>query len=201
MKILTRCLSEAEEKQLFGAIKQVAGVAARRDYAMFKLMRHTGMRVGTLCGLSVRDAQQALTTGTLQMRAEICKGQHKHELPLIKEIEKQLRTLLSIRRDLSIGMDPDSPLIMSRTHKAHGGISERGVQHRFVYWRRAAGLQVNVSPHWMRHTLGARSMRNTTRTDPMRTTAALLGHTNLRSTMYYTAPTRDELASALQEAS
>lgn len=71
--IFSRYLTEDEEKRLFKTVRQFADIYARRDAAWMQLLRHTGIRVGTLSGLTVADAKNAARDHSLTLRGEICK--------------------------------------------------------------------------------------------------------------------------------
>lgn len=199
MTTFSTYLTRPEEKLFFGAMKKTAGVAAQRDLHALGLMRDAGLRVGTLCGLTVRDAQNALAVSELQLRDEISKGRKGYAVPLTRDIEKHLRSLLALRRELKLGLDPDAPLIASR--KGGEPMTPRGVQHRVKVWRKTAGLQVAVTPHWLRHTLGQRIVRESSYANPLGAAQQALGHRSLTSTGIYTKPNREEIRNAMQEAS
>jgi site-specific recombinase XerC len=69
-----------------------------------------------------------------------------------------------------------------------------------AHWREHTGLPVEASPHWLRHTLAKRIIARSTARNPLGVVQHALGHHSLNSTGIYTAPDRDELARALEEA-
>jgi len=199
--ILRRYLTRAEEKQFFDAIKARSGFAAARDYHVLRLIRLCGGRVGAICKLTVGDARNALAEQSLQFRSAIAKGGRGYEVPLTKAITEELRALLKLRKDEGLSMDLAEPLVISRTRGKGGtGLTPRALQMRCRHWSQAAGLSVEVSPHWLRHTLGQRLVECSTGKEPVLHAAAVLGHRDLRSTMIYTRPTREAVASSLREA-
>ena len=191
-----RYLTQAEERTLFKHVRQFACVLARRDHAWMRLARNTGLRVGTMAGLTVLDARQALATGYLAIRSDIAKRKQAHTVHLNKAAARALRDLLSIRREMRHAESDDAPLIVSRNHR---GLSVRSFQARMSKWVRGAGLPVAATPHWFRHTLAMRLMRNSTAQDPRGVVQGVLGHRRIDSTAVYTRPSREDLAFALDE--
>lgn len=200
-KTFSNYLTKKEQKGFFSAIKAAAGWVAKRDYHMFWLMRLTGMRVGTLVGLTVRDAQEAIAGTEMVFRPEISKRKRGYAVPMTQDIEKHLKGLLLIRRDRGLDLDPDSPLVIARVHSRGGeGITARSVQMRMEHWRGRSGITVPATPHWLRHTLGQRLVRDSTARNPLVTAQLALGHSSLDSTAIYTRPTREEMSLAMREA-
>jgi len=194
----SRYLIPSEERQLLLTVRQRSGVLARRDHAWMRLLRQTGIRVGTLAGLTVRHAQEALRTGYLTYEPAIAKKKRGGRVFINKKARVALKDLLSVRRAMGYAQDPDAPLVMSRNHK---GLSVRSYQDRMQHWRIEAGLPVDASPHWWRHTLGKRIMKNSTAEDPRGVAQAVLNHADMRSTMIYTKPDREEVEQSMEEAS
>lgn len=195
-RVFERYLTEKDEKQLFSHIAKLNCPYARRDLAWMQLARHTGVRVGVLRQLTVSDARSAMATKALQVRAEINKGDRGYTAYLNKPAIKALRSLLSVRRELGYAEIGDDILIMSRNHR---GMSERSFQSRMSYWCAEAGLQVQASPHWLRHTTAKRIISQSTAREPLRIVQQALGHSCMASTAIYTMPDKEEIARAMEE--
>lgn len=203
-----RYLTEDEERRLFAAIHQFrADLYARRDLAMMRLMRQTGIRVGSCAGLGCGDAREALRTGRLVLRPEICKQSGKrraagkaprgYEMHLNKAARAALLELLRVRKAMGHNEATEGPLIMSR----HGrGISVRSIQSRVAKWCLAAGLSVKASPHWMRHTLAKRIVERSTSNNPLAIVQRQLGQASITSASVYTMPDREEIEAAVEAA-
>lgn len=196
MNTFNRYLTQAEERQLFSHVKQFASPLARRDHAWMRLARNTGLRVGTLAGLTVMDARQALAGGYLAIRSDIAKRKQAHTVHLNRAATRALRDLLKIRREMGRAESDDDALIVSRNHR---GLSIRSFQARMRKWSESAGLPVAATPHWFRHTLAMRLMRNSTAADPRGVVQGVLGHRDINSTSVYTRPSREDLDLALDE--
>lgn len=201
MKILKRFLTPKEEAAFFAAIKSRSGFTAQRDLHLLRLIRCSGGRVGAVCQLTVGDARRALVSNELSFRDEISKGSRGYDVPLTNAIRDELKALIKLRRDAGLSQEPDQPLVISRTRSKGGeGMTPRGVQMRCAYWSAIAGLSFTASPHWLRHTLGNRLVNRSTAKEPLTHTATVLGHRDIKTTMIYTRPTRDEVRTSLSEA-
>lgn len=195
--VFERYLTPAEEKALFGYVAQFKDPLAHRDHGWMRLLRHTGIRVGSLAGLTCVDAVRGLETGYLVAADAHAKGKRGYRVPLNKAAQSALRDLLKVRRAMGFPPLPDEPLVI--TYRG-GGMSVRSYQSRMAQWREEAGLPVAASPHWFRHTLAKRVIAQSTARDPLGVVQAALGHSCRQSTAVYALPDREEVAHALEEA-
>lgn len=198
----TTYFTEREEKQLLKTLKDCSTVYARRDHAWMRVLRHSGMRIEALAGANVYDAKQALLEGKYYIRPEILKG-HKdggkgHYVTVNKSLRQALKDLLGIRRAMKLPDFDDRPLVVSRKG---GRMGVRAYQHAMTSWCRKAGIDVEGSPHWWRHTLAKRLMKNSTAPDPRAVVMSVLGHKDLNSTIIYTLPDKEDIELAMQEVS
>ncbi|MCP3868331.1 MAG: tyrosine-type recombinase/integrase [Gammaproteobacteria bacterium] len=196
-RVFRRYLTSAEERQLFGHISSMSGIYARRDHAWMRLLRQTGIRVGTLAGLNVFDARQGMSTKYLDLRPEITKRRQGGRVFLTKKGRTALGDLLKIRKEMGYGEAADDPLIYSRKHQR---MSIRNYEARMRYWCESASLEVSASPHWLRHSLAKRIMHTSTSDDPRGVVQAVLGHRSIASTVIYTVPDKEEVELAMEEA-
>jgi len=207
-KFFDRYLTHGEEKKLYAAVKRVGDVYAQRDFAWMMLIRQTGIRVGALSQLTRHDACQALATGYLDLKPEIMKKNQGLRIHL-NTTDKQgrvsaqtaLQRLLALHAQMHGGDDPDSPLILSRNNKA---MSIRSYQSRMANWCKEAGLNVPATPHWLRHTCAKRLLSNSTSTSEagkLQIISDRLGHSNPRSTAFYTLPDKATYMQCIEESS
>lgn len=194
----SRNLTYREERDLLKAVHSRTGWQARRDEYAIHLMLYGGLRVGTLIRLTLADAQYAIARKQLFLRPEICKRNSGYTLPINEKLEAALRGLLYIRRQLTLPMDPEAPLLLSRVRaRAGDGMTARGVQLRLKGWVHAALINPQVSPHWLRHTFARRKLEESQARDPLLVVSKLMGHRNISSTAIYTQPSREELIQAM----
>lgn len=192
--VFDRYLTVAEEKQLLATVASRAGVLAARDHAWMRLLRHTGIRVLSLARLTCFDARQALRENYLDIAP--IKRNDGGKVYINKRARQALQDLLRIRREMGHAEQPDGALVMSR----EGAMSVRSFQHRMQHWRDEAGLSVEASPHWWRHTLAKRIMRQSTADDPRGIVQRALLHSDISTSAIYTMPDREAYESALEEA-
>jgi site-specific recombinase XerC len=195
---MEKYLTEDEEKKLFATVGNVKGVYAERDWAWMWLLRHTGMRIGSLAGLTIADARKALIHGRLTLKGEHAKRGNGYEVPINKKAKSALRLLIKCCEQMGYTTQPNQPLVMGRNHK---GLSIRSFQDRMRFWSDLSGLDMKITPHWFRHTLAIRIMDRSTANDPRAMAQAALGHKAANSTLIYTRPRKEDVAMAMEEAS
>ena len=197
-KVFARYFTVQEERTLFSTVGGRADIYSRRDHAWMRLLRQTGIRVESLAGLNQHDATQTLAGKYLELRPEITKRSQGGRIFLTKKARAAVKDLLKIRREMGYAGSPDEPLIYSRKHQR---MSIRSFEARTRYWCTEAGLEVQGSPHWFRHTLAKRIMKNSTADDPRGVVQVALGHASINSTSVYTMPDREDVELAMEEAS
>lgn len=195
--VFERYLTRSEEKRLMAHIARHAGLYAKRDHAWIRLVRFSGLRLGSLRGLTVGDAHTAIRAGQIHAGDDHAKGGRGYDTPLNSGAELALRDLLKVRRAMRLPDDDEAPLICSRLGKA---MSERSYQDRMQMWRQSAGITVEASPHWLRHTYAQRVINTSEARDPQAIVQVLLGHASRASTTVYTLPTREDVARAAEAA-
>jgi len=196
MSVFEKYLTETEERQLLNTVKRVDDVLAKRDYHWMQLMRRTGIRVGALSQLTLGDAKDAIANKRLVLRDDISKKGHGYDVPLASGAVGNLKALIKLRRTQGGTNDDGEPLILSREHTA---LSVRSFQHRLHCWVAAAGLGLQVTPHWFRHTFAKRVIKHSTANSPVMVANKLLGHRNLKTTMIYAQPDREDLQHTMEE--
>lgn len=187
---LERYLTNNEEKTLFKTVRAYSDIYSRRDANWMQLLRNTGIRVGSLAQLTVEDATEALHLKKLTLSDAICK-RSGYSVPVNTKAAQALRKLLVIRREMISSEEPTQALIISRNHKA---MAVRSFQQRMQHWRQVAKLNIAVTPHFFRHTVGARIMQHSTARNPLLVVKAALGHASINSSAIYARPNREQIA-------
>jgi len=197
-RVFKRYLTEQDEKQLFKCVAGSSDAYARRDFAWMTLMRCTGIRVGSMSGITVSEAREAIRTKQLVLSDAFAKGRHGYSVFIPERGLKALRRLLKVRRELGHKDDDLMPLIMSR----RGGqrLSIRSYQARMQHWVKAAGLNIDASPHWLRHTFAKRLVKNATTADPLQVVKSALGHADIWSTQIYTFADKEDVEASIRAA-
>jgi len=196
--VFDKYLTHKEEKQLLSYVDKQKCVLARRDHAWMVFMRLTGVRVGTMAKFTVDDAFKMIGQSKLFVRDEAAKGGNGYSSYLQIKAVACLKKLLAIHKEMGGKQVFDDPLVLTRRLDA---LSVRSYQDRMVKWRKESGLQVQVTPHYMRHTLGKRIVENSTSDQPLQIAQAALGHKNLNTTSIYTMPDREQVEATMEAAS
>lgn len=187
-EFMTTYFTVVEEKKFFNAIKHTAGLLAKRDYAMFGLLRASGIRVNTLVSLRVDEVLEALSSvdNYLLLRDNICKAKRSYTVFLSVKVRASLEQLVRLHKKINMEA---SELVLN---KSGGALSARMVQIRMKRWLEIARLNPNATPHWWRHTKAMRIMHNSSAKDPRMVVKKVLGHSSITSTEIYTKPTKED---------
>lgn len=173
-----RALAEAACERLLAALAAAPGERARRDHALFGLMLATGLRVGSVVALQVRDV--AIDRGEIVLR--LAKQGQRERVFLGPPIREHLASYLGARTE--------GPLFPGRPGEA---ITTRHVARRLSLWCTRAGV-APISPHRLRHTFAARLYK---KTGDVLLVQAALHHRSVTSTQVYARPSDDALRAAL----
>lgn len=206
-KTFDKFLTEREEKKLLAYLKNIADIYTQRDYWLAVFMRQTGVRVSVICGkkktatqvktlgLTVGEAQRTIATSYLELHGDLVKGGGDLKLYANKKAIEALKNLLKIRKEMGLAPIADNPLVVS---KKGNNISARNLQERFNnHGLKALGF--SVSPHWFRHTMAKRLMKNSTHKDPQGIAQVQLGHSSREATAIYTMPDKEDVINAMEE--
>ena len=145
---------------------------AIRDQAMFELLYGCGLRLAELTSLNIADISP---DHTLRVTG---KGSKQRILPLGRLAQRALLEWLKIRKKLT--NDYESALFVSSRGSR---ISTRQVAKRLKKSALEKGLDIEVSPHKLRHSFATHVLESS---GDLRSVQELLGHANLSTTQVYT---------------
>ena len=144
-----------------------------RDRALFELAYSCGLRVSELTGLDAGaidgDAGEARVTG---------KGSKARIVPVGAAALEAIRRWLPVRARLA--RPGESALFVTARGRRLG---PREVQRRIKRWAAAAGLEVDVHPHMLRHSFASHVLQSS---GDLRAVQEMLGHASIASTQVYT---------------
>jgi len=143
----------------------------RRNRALLTLLYASGVRVSELCGLRWRDI---VANGDSAQITVLGKGGKTRAVRLPAAVWKQLSQL---RGEADGG---DQPVFRSR--KKGGGLTPVGVLRIVRQAARRAGMDVAVSPHWLRHAHASHALDHGA---PIHLVQATLGHASISTTGRY----------------
>jgi integrase/recombinase XerC len=162
----------------------------RRDAAVLELLYATGMRVGELAGLDVRDVDlgegYALVYG---------KGSKERVVPVGRKAIAALKLYLDLARPrLTATAERHERLFVN---SRGGPLTDRSVRRIVDKYVTALAIAKNVSPHTIRHTFATHLLNNGA---DLRAVQELLGHVNLSTTQLYTHVTKERVKSVYAQA-
>jgi site-specific recombinase XerD len=175
-------LTRVEVRRLLTAIPSNDGIVARRDLVMFTLLLQTGIRLGGLVQLQVRDVR--FTERTLRVNG---KGGAERSVYLTSGLRRVLRSYIA-----KVNLSPDDPLFTSRNG---GALGRRQVQLRFHHWLAKAGITRHLTVHSTRHTFAMNLYRQT---GDLRLVQTALGHRHISTTEIYARVEDKALRRALE---
>jgi integrase/recombinase XerC len=156
-----------------------------RDRALVELLYGTGIRVGELVGLDVRDVE--LRRGELRV---LGKGSKERAVPVPSLAREALAVWLDARRHPGILAEP---LFISLRARREPGVRRLGARdvRRILRARALAGnIQDHVHPHRLRHSYATHLLDMGA---DLREIQELLGHASLSTTQKYTAVSVEHL--------
>lgn len=193
-----RCLTLAEERALRAVLSRRAD--GLRDWAVFRALLTTGMRIGEFLSLSLCEAKLALSFGHLFLPASRRKGGDARgcnlKVLMVGEAKDAFEDLVRLAGRPADG--DGGPLVQGYQGRR---LSVRAFELRLKGWAKEAGVDDRLSPHWLRHTFAAEFCRKS-EASPMETCIRLanrLGHTNPQTCSHYLTMSReDDPAKALE---
>ena len=156
------------------ADKPADKVLAARDRAMFELMYSSGLRLAELVAVDVAH----LDRGEALLTVHRGKGGKTRVVPVGRAAMDAIEAWLTQRGALA-GAEPEALFVSRRGTR----LSARAVQSRLKHWARRAGLEVNVTPHMLRHSFASHLLESS---GDLRAVQELLGHADISTTQVYT---------------
>ncbi len=157
-----------------------------RDRAIIELLYSSGVRVGELVSLKIKDLDKRDRTLNV-----LGKGKKERLLPVTKQAVSSIDTYLLKREG---NKEPNAIIFMNLKGK---GLTERGVQYILDHIAREAGIFRKVTPHMLRHSFATHFLENGMN---LRYLQHLLGHSNLSTTEIYTHLSIDQLKKVYNKA-
>ncbi len=151
-----------------------------RDRALFDVLYGTGLRVGEVVGLSVRDFDRERR----EVRV-LGKGGKERVVPVPAQACESLVAYLDARRRPGVLGEP------AFLNARGGRLSERGVRKILVRRLLELGIARRASPHTLRHSYATHLLDADV---DLRTIQELLGHERLATTQRYTHVSAERLA-------
>ena len=183
-----------EIKRLLSGIN-LASTWGKRDYLIILLLCNTGLRVGEMTRLQVKDVIDPFFADRqareeIYLSARITKTKKARTIPLNEFAQRCILKLLEFNEARYFSVDPDAPLF---PWKNHGYLPTREVERMLQVLRDKVGMSAKVTPHTLRHTFATEVVRQGGTIPILKD---LLGHKYLTSTQVYTHTTQRERRAA-----
>jgi site-specific recombinase XerD len=162
----------------------VAPLPFLRDAAILETIYSCGLRVSEVCGLRIEDITPA--ERLIRVRG---KGRKERQVPIGAPA---LRALLDYWKALPTKPAPDAPAFLAED-AGDQPIRPAQVQQRLKRYLLAAGLDLRLTPHKLRHSFATHLLDKGA---DLRSVQELLGHRNLITTQVYTHVTTERLKQA-----
>jgi len=173
-----KCLTPQEEERFLDILRNRKD--AERAYMLYHLMLITGLRLSEALSLNVEHAGRAKVE--LKVKGWTKKGEKKDRYKSVyfpKALQKHLKDYLRVKAKKGESLVPEAPLFVSRNNAR---ISPRQVQRDFKKWVRESGIESNLSPHALRHTVGTRLLKEFKNAKLVQ---RYLGHSDVTTTLRY----------------
>lgn len=158
-----------------------------RDKAMLELLYATGIRVSELIGLDVDDIN-------IGMSCIKCKNNRSERvIPIGAKAIEAVMLYLDKARDEMAAADETALFV-----NCNGGrISRQGFWKLIKQYRSSAGIEMEITPHSLRHSFAAHLIENGADINSLKT---MMGHADISSTQVYTAFVNDKIREVYKKA-
>ena len=181
-----KCLTPQEEERFLDILKNRKD--AERAYMLYHLMLITGLRLSEALSLNVEHAGRAKVE--LKVKGWTKKEKRSPErnegkkdrfktVYFPKALQGHLKEYLKVKAKKGESLLPEAPLFVSRNSAR---ISPRQVQRDFKKWVKESGIESDLSPHSLRHTVGTRLLKEFKNAKLVQ---RYLGHSDVATTLRY----------------
>lgn len=168
-----------EDSDLWKLRNEIHRMGNRMHICMIELLIGTGIRVSELVGIRLKDIELSERKGMLKVYG---KGNSFRTIPINKDVRKAIQRYIEVRPEC------ESEYLF---------IGQRGALERnavnLILNKYGDRVQVKVTPHMLRHTLGYKLVKTT----PLTTIQQILGHDHVATTNIYTLTTQKDMEMAL----
>jgi integrase/recombinase XerD len=159
---------------------------AFRNLALIDLLFATGLRVGEVSSLDVRDF--LVEEGVFRVQGK--GGRDRLAFVVDKETVHIQRQYLKARTSIKT---ENTALFLN---SSEGRLSTQGIANVISQLRRQAKIERHITPHMLRHTVATLLLRNGA---DIRVVQEFLGHTSIATTQRYTHITKEHLVRVLRK--
>lgn len=176
-------LTDKEREKILKKIEKKS-IYKTKNRCMVNMFNYCGIRVSELCGMKWDDID--FKNKTIAIRG---KGRKNRRVPLIQEVEEDLKQLKKEQA-------PKSEFVFT-VKKSGKQMQPRSVHDIIKRYAKEAKINKTISPHRLRATAATNYLREGVN---LRYIQMLLGHESLATTMLYMNPDEQEMNQALHDA-
>jgi site-specific recombinase XerD len=186
-----QALTKRDIHKLLSVTSHSSHGTQKRNYAIIQLLLQTGIRVGEIVNLEIRDLTLYDRSG--EIRIVNAKGGKERIIPLNNYARKALRNYFEDKK-LDTKADKKRAVFLSKQNKK---MTVRAVQKIISNLADKSGIK-NMSPHTLRHTFAINYLRSNP--ECLVELGTLLGHESLDTTSIYTVASKERLANTVENA-
>jgi integrase/recombinase XerD len=157
-----------------------------RNLALVDLLFATGLRVGEASALNIDD----FDVTELVFRVKGKGGRHR----LAYVVDAQTVSIQLAYRQARSAIAAESPALFLNSSRER--ISTQGIANVIAQFRKDAGIERNITPHMLRHTVATLLLRNGV---DIRVVQEFLGHASIATTQRYTHVAKEHLIGVLRK--
>jgi integrase len=178
-------LTQAEQRTILRATAKHT-----RDHLIISLALGTGLRLGELVGLNVRDVfnGNGRPRTRIRIRPEIAKRGKAGDVFLPDKLVGKLKRFRAFKKRRRESLEPDSPLFCNQSRTR---ISKRRVQFAWREWQKRTGFDRLYPFHCTRHSAITSVYRMT---DDLFLAQRFARHVSPLTTTVYTHPSDEEMS-------
>ena len=173
----------AKHRELSGSFRNYRNL---RNLALVDLLFATGMRVGEASALDINDFNLVESVFRIKGKG----GRHRLAFIVDKETIRIQRDHLELR---ALFESESKALFINAARER---LSTQGIANVITAFRQEAGLERNITPHMLRHTVATLLLRNGV---DIRVVQEFLGHASIATTQRYTHIAKDHLIGVLRK--
>ena len=177
---LPKCLDVQQVEALLAA-PDTSTLLGARDRAILETIYSSGLRISELVALNVEDLDEF--SEALRIRG---KGKKERLVPLGAKAIEAINAYLEMRSAV-FGANGRGPLFVNKFGRR---ISGRSIRRKLEKYLPAAGIDMHISPHVLRHSFATHMLNAGA---DLRSVQEMLGHENLSTTQIYTHLTTTRL--------
>lgn len=173
-----KCLTPQEEQKFLSTLKRRKD--AERAYMLYHLMLVTGLRLSEALSLNTEHANCAKIE--IKVKGWTKKGKREDRFKTVyfpKALQEHLKVYIKNKKRKNESLAPEAPLFVSRNSTR---LSPRQVQRDFKKWLKESGVETDLSPHALRHTVGTRLLK---KLKNAKLVQRYLGHSDVATTLRY----------------